>query len=169
MKTKRKTTQAVIDQFTQIADIKDGHKVLEPSAGMGLLAEGILKHNSDIELDCIELNSQCKKTLREKGFKVIWSNFLDFKPKYLYDRVIGAPNFKDNIDCEHVMKMYDCTKEGGKIISIMSPFWMTGSSELQIKFRKWLENKSYTITILPDNSYVEGGITVPTILINLEK
>lgn len=51
----------------------------------------------------------------------------------------------------------------------MSPFWMTGNSELQIKFRKWLEDKSYTITMLPDNSYVENGITVPTILINLEK
>jgi len=67
------------------------------------------------------------------------------------------------------MKMHDCTKEGGKVISIMSPKWMTENSELQIKFRKWLENKSYTITILPDNSYMEDGITVPTILINLEK
>jgi len=152
-----------------VADIQDEHKVLEPSAGVGLLAEGILKRNSNIKLDCIELNSQCKKVLREKGFKVIWSNFLDFRPKYLYDRVIGAPNFKDNIDCEHVMKMYSCVKEGGKIISIMSPYWMTGNSELQIKFRKWLEDKSYTTTVLPDNSYMEDGKTVPTILINLEK
>ena len=152
-----------------MAELKDGHKVLEPSAGVGLLAEGILKHNSNIELDCIELNMQCKATLRDKGFNVIWSNFLDFKPKCLYDRVIGAPNFKDNIDCEHIMKMYDCVKEGGKVISIMSPYWMTGSSELQIKFRKWLEDKSYTITVLPDNSYMEDGNTVPTILINLEK
>ena len=169
MKTKRETTQPVINRFMQIADIQDGHKVLEPSAGVGLLAAGILRHNSNIELDCIELNSQCKQELRDKGLNVIWSNFLDFEPKYLYDRVIGAPNFKDNIDCEHVMKMYDCIKEGGKVISIMSPKWMTENSELQIKFRKWLENKSYTITILPDNSYMEGGITVPTILINLEK
>jgi hypothetical protein len=152
-----------------VADIQDGHKVLEPSAGVGLLAEGILKHNPNIDLDCIELNSQCKDALREKGFNVIWSNFLDFKPKCLYDRVIGAPNFKDNVDCQHVMKMYDCVKSGGKVISIMSPYWMTGDSELQIKFRKWLEDKSYTITMLPDNSYMEDGNTVPTILINLEK
>lgn len=152
-----------------MADIKGGHKVLEPSAGIGLLAEGILRHQPNIQLDCIELNSECKKVLKDKGFNVIWSNFLDFRPKYLYDRVIGAPNFKDNIDCEHVMKMYDCVKEGGKVISIMSPYWMTGDSELQIKFREWLKDKSYTITVLPDNSYVEDGITVPTILINLEK
>lgn len=169
MKTKRETTQPVIDQFMQVAEIKDGHRVLEPSAGVGLLAEGILRHNSNIQLDCIELNSECKKALKEKGLNVIWSNFLDFKPKYLYDRVIGAPNFKDNIDCEHVMKMYDCVKPGGKVISIMSPYWMTGSSDLQVKFREWLTDKSYRITMLPDNSYVEDGNTVPTILIILEK
>lgn len=169
MKTKRETTQPVIDQFMQVADIKNGHKVLEPSAGVGLLADGILKHNSNIKLDCIELNSECKKTLKDKGLNVIWSNFLDFKPKYLYDRVIGAPNFRGNIDCEHVIKMYDCVKKGGKVISIMSPYWMTGNSELQIKFRKWLADKSYKITMLPDNSYMEGGKTVPTILIILEK
>jgi len=133
------------------------------------LAEGILRHNPNIELDCIELNSQCKKALREKGFNVIWSNFLDFNPKYFYDRIIGAPTFKDNIDCAHVMKMYECVKSGGRVVSIMSPQWMTGDSELQVKFREWLQDKSYTITMLPDNSYVENGITVPTILINLEK
>ena len=71
MKTKRETTQSVIDQFMQIADVKDGHKVLEPSAGVGLLAEGILRYNSNIELDCIELNSECKKELRRKGLNVI--------------------------------------------------------------------------------------------------
>lgn len=169
MKTKRETTQFVIDHFMQVADIQDGHKVLEPSAGVGLLAEGILRHNSNIELDCIELNSQCKKELREKGLNTVWSDFLTFKPKFFYDRVIGAPNFRDNIDCAHVMKMYDCVKPSGKVVSIMSPEWMTGSSELQIKFRKWLENKSYTITMLPDNSYMEDGVTVPTIIINLEK
>jgi hypothetical protein len=51
----------------------------------------------------------------------------------------------------------------------MSPYWMIGNSDRQVKFRKWLEDKSYTITVLPDKSYVEDGITVPTILINLEK
>lgn len=152
-----------------MADVQDGHKVLEPSAGVGLLAEGIIRHNPNIDLDCIELNSDCKKVLREKGFNVIWSNFLDFKPKYLYDRVIGAPNFKDNVDCQHVMKMYECVKPGGKVISIMSPYWMTGDSELQTNFREWLQDKSYNITMLPDNSYVEDGITVPTILITIEK
>jgi len=120
-------------------------------------------------LDCIELNSECKKVLRKKGLNTIWSDFLTFEPEFLYDRVIGAPNFRDNIDCAHVMKMYDCVKPCGKLVSIMSPEWMTGNSELQIKFRKWLEDKSYTITMLPDNSYMEDGMTVPTILINLEK
>ena len=67
------------------------------------------------------------------------------------------------------MKMYECIKPDGIVVSIMSPYWITGDSELQVKFRTWLKDKNYSITMLPDNSYMEDGETVPTILIKLEK
>jgi 16S rRNA A1518/A1519 N6-dimethyltransferase RsmA/KsgA/DIM1 with predicted DNA glycosylase/AP lyase activity len=126
MKTIRETSQAVIDRFMATAGVKSGERVLEPSAGVGLLAEGILRAVEGIKLDCVELNSRCKKVLREKGLNVVGSDFFLFKPSGLYDCVIGAPNFRDNIDCRHVRHMYDCTRKGGRVVSIMSPEWMTG-------------------------------------------
>ena len=120
-------------------------------------------------MECVELNQACKAVLNEKGYNVVGSDFFLFKPDYQYDFVIGAPNFRDNIDCKHVMKMYDLVKAGGVISSIMSPYWMTGDSELQKSFRKWLEDKTYSIDMLPDNTFMEDGNTVPTIIIKIYK
>lgn len=128
-----------------------------------------MKHNPLINLECVELNQACKNVLKEKGYNVVGSDFFLFNPKYKYDFVIGAPNFRDNIDCRHIMKMYDLVKSNGIVSSIMSPYWTTGDSELQIEFRKWLQNKDYTIEMLPDNSFMEEGKTVPTIVIKIRK
>lgn len=149
--------------------LKNGDRVLEPSAGYGLLADGIMSYNSDIQLDCVELNQACKDVLKQKNYNIVGSDFFLFKPTYQYDYVIGAPNFRDNIDCKHVMKMYDLLKPKGTLVSIMSPYWTTDSSELQIQFRKWLEGKTYSIEMLPDNSFMEEGKTVPTIIIKIVK
>jgi 16S rRNA G1207 methylase RsmC len=149
--------------------MEDGSRVLEPSAGYGLLADGIKQYYPNIDLECVELNQDCKNVLKSKGYNVVGSDFFLFNPQYQYDYVIGAPNFRDNIDCKHVMKMYDLLKNGGTLVSIMSPYWMTGNSELQVSFREWLKNKKHVIDILPDNTFIEDGNTVPTIIIKIEK
>ena len=169
MKTIRETSKQVIDGLLKGLAIKDGDRILEPSAGYGLLADGIRLNYPNANLECVELNQACKNVLKEKGFNVVGSDFFLFKPDYQYDFVIGAPNFRDNIDCKHVMKMYDLVKEGGVVSSIMSPYWMTGNSELQIEFRQWLNGKKYSIDMLPDNTFMEDGMTVPTIIIKIYK
>jgi len=122
-----------------------------------------------VDLECVELNQDCKQTLKAKGYTLVGSNFFLFEPTYQYDYVIGAPNFRGNIDCKHVMKMYDLVKNGGCVSSIMSPYWMTNNSELQKSFREWLKDKKYVITMLPDNTFMEEGKTVPTIVIKIYK
>lgn len=149
--------------------LKSGDRVLEPSAGYGLLADGIMSYNSDINLECVELNQACKDVLKQKGYNVEGSDFFLFNPSKEYDYVIGAPNFRDNIDCKHVMKMYNLLKSEGVVSSIMSPYWTTGNSELQVQFRAWLQDKDYSIEMLPDNSFMEEGKTVPTIVIKIKK
>ena len=169
MKTIRETSNQVIERLLKNFYIREGEKVLEPSAGYGLLADGIREKYPNVDLECVELNQTCKDTLKEKGYNVVGSDFFLFNPSYQYDYVIGAPNFRGNIDCKHVMKMYELLKLNGIVSSIMSPYWMTGDSELQINFRKWLEDKHYNITILSDNTFMEDGKTVPTIIIQIRK
>lgn len=169
MITKRETTQPVIDKLMSFVNLKDGDYVLEPSAGYGLLADGIKRYNDKVNIHCVELNQTCKNTLKSKGYDVVGSDFFLFKPTIQYDYVIGAPNFRDNIDCMHVMKMYECVKPGGKVVSIMSPEWLTGEKQMQIEFREWIKNKKYQMIMLPDNSFIENSKTVPTIIIEIIK
>ncbi len=169
MKTIRETSKQVIDALLKNIKLNDNDRVLEPSAGFGLLADGIIEANPNVNLECVELNKTCQETLIEKGYKIVGNDFFLFKPSYQYDYIIAAPNFRDNIDCKHVMKMYDLVKEKGTVSSIMSPYWFTGNSELQIEFRQWLQNKNYTIEMLPDNTFMENGNTVPTIVIQIKK
>lgn len=168
MKTIRETSKQVINTLMKNITLKNGDKVLEPSAGYGLLADGIKQYNPNISLDCVELNKECKEVLIKKGYNIVGSDFFLFNPPEQYDYVIGAPNFRDNIDCKHVMKMFGLIKNGGLVSSIMSPHWMTGDSELQKEFRKWLQNKEYSIEMLPDNTFMEGK-TVSTIVIKIYK
>ena len=169
MKTIRETSNQVIDALMKNINLKTGDRVLEPSAGYGLLADGIISYNSNIILECVELNQACKDVLKQKGYNVVGSDFFLFNPTEKYDYIIGAPNFRNNIDCKHVMKMFDLLKSKGVVSSIMSPYWMTGDSKLQIEFRHWLQDKDYSIEILPDNSFMEEGKTVPTIVIKIKK
>lgn len=140
--------------------------MLEPSAGYGAIADLIKARR----VDCVELNERRRLTLLEKGHNVVGTDFMFFKPMELYDRIVAAPNFRDNVDCAHIMRMYDvCLKTGGIMSSLSSPFWMTGSAELQKDFRSWLVGKNYQILMLPDFSFVEDGQTVPTAIITLRK
>jgi hypothetical protein len=149
--------------------IKDNIKILEPSAGIGNLADAIKAKNPSVKIDCIELNKNSCNTLKEKGYITIRTDFLEYTPRKLYDAVIAAPTFKNNIDIEHIMHMYDFIHNNGTIISLTSPYWLTGNQDNQIKFREWLKDKNYSLKMLPDNSFIEKYKTVPTAVITIKK
>jgi hypothetical protein len=45
----------------------------------------------------------------------------------------------------------------------------THNSERQVKFRKWLEEKNYSMKMLTDNSFVEDYKTQPSMIITIKK
>lgn len=160
----------VIDQMVNNTSYFDGFPlILEPSAGTGDLVEGILSINPNVKIDCIELNKEHRNELRKKGYNVIGNNFLTEKPNPIYDFVIACPTYKDNIDVEHIMHMYEFIKPGGMVISLTHPAWTTQNSERQVNFRKWLTDKSYWLKMLEDNSFVENYKTQPSSVIYIYK
>ena len=60
-------------------------------------------------------------------------------------------------------------KNGGTLISLTYPLWIMNNGESQTKFRKWLENKNYTMKMLIDNSFVENYKTQPSIKLIIKK
>jgi len=124
--TIRTTSQAVIDAMLSKARIAASHRVLEPSAGIGVLADGIRRVEPEAALVCVELNQKCVDVLRSKGYDTVHSNFFHYKPGAIFDYIIASPTFKDNVDCDHVRHMYELLAQHGEIVSLMSPAWMTG-------------------------------------------
>lgn len=170
VQTSRKTTKFVIEQILKHCDLKNGYKILEPSAGSGDLVDGILKHNPNVTVDCIELNKELREELIEIGYTVVGEDFFNFTPTWLvYDYVIACPTYKDNIDVEHIMHMYECVKPGGSVVSLTSPHWTIKNSERQKTFRKWLEDKDYYMVMLHDYSFIENFETQPSALIKITK
>lgn len=168
-KTIRKTRQVVIDQIVSFGDTQINGDILEPSAGDGDLVEGLLRVYPEINIDCVELNKAKRDTLKEKGFNVVGSDFLNFKSDKKYDAVIACPTYKNNVDVIHIMHMYDFVKPGGFVLSLTSPFWTTRNDDHQVEFRKWLEDKKYSMVMLHDNSFVEKHKTQPSMLIKIYK
>jgi len=71
--TPEDTAQDMIDA----AEITEGMKVLEPSAGMGHIAEKL--RDAGFDPDVIEYSPSRRELLEEKGFNVVGRDFLEFK------------------------------------------------------------------------------------------
>lgn len=122
-----------------------------------------------MQIDCIELNKEKFTDLKDKGYNAFNADFLNWQSEKLYDRVIACPPFKDNIDLLHIQKMYKHLNSTGVLISLTSPLWILNNEKHQIDFRNWLSDKKYTLSMLPDNSFIEKGRTVPTMILKITK
>ena len=81
------TPRNVVEQMIELADLDGDMKVLEPSAGMGHIAD-VLK-DYGIKPDVIELSGKRQELLKLKGYSVVGNDFLTFDPKN------RAPNYGD--------------------------------------------------------------------------
>lgn len=183
--TIRDTPIGVVDILINKAGITPGCHVLEPSAGNGAILEVLATRDyaGTLRVDAVELNDEkyrhldgkLKNDLLKRSFlfyNAFHADFLQFTAQQTispYDRIIAAPPFKDNIDVVHIKAMYSLLATKGVLVSLTTPYWLTNNEEHQVKFRKWLEGKQYSITMLPDMTFVEKGKTVPTAIIKIYK
>lgn len=130
------TPRDTVNDMLTIASIKDGEKVLEPSAGMGHIAEQI--REAGVEPDVIEYSYSRRDLLEKKGFNVVGQNFLEFKGEY--DKIIMNPPFSKRQDVEHVKHAYSLLKSGGTLVSVMFESAFFGKDKAAEEFRNWLDS-----------------------------
>ena len=107
-----------------------GAKILEPSAGKGDICDYIvemLKLGSIINghyysqreavIDCIEIEPELQAILRDKGYNVIASDFLNHDNHVLYDMIIMNPPFDNG--AKHLLKALDIA-EGAEVICLLN-------------------------------------------------
>jgi predicted RNA methylase len=82
--------------------------VLEPSAGMGAIAD-FLKYKVR-SIDCIEIDDNMAATLKGKQYKVVHNDFLSFSGAKNYDAIIMNPPF--DAGANHLLKAIEIMRHG---------------------------------------------------------
>src|SRR5690606_25758321 len=126
------TPAELADKLVDLAKIKELHSVLEPSAGQGAIVHAIHRKFPTNTVHVFELMEPNLKVLNSiTNVSLQGKDFLESPVKYLYDRIVANPPFSKNQDIDHIRKMYEHLKPGGRLVSISSTHWVQseGSKE----------------------------------------
>jgi SAM-dependent methyltransferase len=187
MKQIRETSDFVCKKIIDKVRLFDYMRILEPSCGDGKILQYLYENypTHDNQNFCIELNKerienaqQNLSSIKSNFFSFQQADFLVWGHKYLqneegvkFNLILACPPFKNNVDLEHIKLMYELLSGNGvgQLVTLTSPYWITNNESHQVEFRKWLEDKNYSLEILPDNSFMEKDKSVPTAILTIKK
>ena len=154
------TPKEVAEYLVELAEIKKSDNILEPSAGLGDIANLIIEQDFNA-FELCELDSIKCEELRNRWYRVYECDFLSFCPDYRYSKIIANPPFSKSQDVKHILHMYKLLSEWGRIVSIASS---------SIKTREWklydeLRALNPEFIELPEWSFKEIGTMVNTVIV----
>ena len=125
------TPAELADKMVAMADLKRVHFVLEPSAGKGDLVTAIEnkmryagyseytdKHGSQVEIDCIEQDSNLQNLLKGAGKRLVYDDFLNFETFKRYDLILMNPPF--SAGDRHLLKALKMIENGGQVVCLLN-------------------------------------------------
>jgi Domain of unknown function (DUF3560) len=137
-----------------LADVQPGHKVLEPSAGLGALVRDVWC----TALCLVEIVPQLARRL-EKDFPkavVLCADFLDPSLQLgTFDRILMNPPFEKGIDVRHVQKARALLAPGGILVGICAG----GPRQ-----KEALEKHAVSWEPLADGTFKQAGTMVSAVL-----
>lgn len=169
------TPEGMADYLVDLSMIDglNGHsRVCEPSAGQGSIVKSIFKNKNIRQIDCCELMPINKIFLNKiDGVLFVANDFLTLPKSFdnYYDRIIANPPFAKNQDIDHIYKMYEVLKHGGRIVSVASAHWKLSQNEKECTFREWLKEKGAVIEIIEDGAFKDSGTMVGGHIIVIDK
>ncbi len=161
------TPLSIVRMMIELANVKVGDLVLEPSAGMGAIAYE-LRHVGAVVF-CVEMNKDRAGVLIDAEFNVECKDFLLFRGTRRFDAVVMNPPFEMLQDVDHVRHAYKFLKVGGRLVSIMTEGVFFRSDKKSVLFREWLESVGGFSEKLPVDSFKESGTGVNTRIVVIIK
>lgn len=164
------TPPAIAERLVELANIKPRHLILEPSAGQGAIVNAIHKVCPDKVVDCFELMDLNRSFLEKlDNVNIIGSDFLGEKKDKLYDLIIANPPFSKNQDIDHVVEMYKCLKDDGRLVSVMSNHWRFSSNKKEVEFSRFIESEGAYIEDLQPGDFKESGTNIQACIVVLDR
>lgn len=161
------TPLSIVSQLIDLAGLKDGDCVLEPSAGDGAIADKIKESSFNVHV--VELNPKLYEKLSSRFPQSICADFLQIEPNEFYDKIIMNPPFSKQQDIEHILHAYKMLKPFGVLVSVISESPFFRNNKKSIQFRDWLSNNNAEIIDLEAGAFKESGTMVKTRIIKIIK
>ncbi|MCU0517741.1 MAG: methyltransferase [Oscillatoria sp. Prado101] len=162
------TPQPVIERMIQLAGVRSGQKVLEPSAGKGNIADA-LSEIGGIDLEVIESQPTLREILALKGYNIVGNDFLEHETRY--DRIVMNPPFSGGLDSVHIRHAYECLRPNGRLVSVLCHCRFFRDDYKCDSFRNWLLKVGAQVEKLPSTAFFHGErpTYVPTSLVVVSK
>ncbi len=158
--------------------------ILEPSAGQGAIINALFEFDYKDELivhayELMDINRGILEKI--KDVVILGEDFLS-QNQYRkgthatvnvrdiqFDRIVANPPFSKNQDIDHIKEMFHRCKTGGRIVTIASNSWRTGSQKKQVDFRNWLDEIGAVIEDVEAGTFKESGTNIATCMIIIDK
>lgn len=165
------TPTKVADNVSKcLGKIKDGAKILEPSAGQGALIKAVQRRNKNVKFDAFEAMQENKKVLQKlQNVTIVGDDFLQSDISVKYDYIIANPPFSKNQDVTHVLRMYEHLSCGGRLVAIMSPHWQHSQDKTSQQFRDFLQSVGGVVHEIDEGAFAESGTNIKTYFVVIDK
>jgi hypothetical protein len=148
------------------AKIEAGQTILEPSAGIGALADAILLWERNVTLHVVEKVPSMQAHLALAGYDVVpIDDFLTADFALSYDRILMAPPWDKGADMEHVMKAADLVTPGGRLVALVSQQSFDRKDHKGKRYREWVQNTGTKATAIDTKDFAKMSGTTGVILI----
>lgn len=156
------TPLALADDLVERAGVLAGMLCLEPSAGIGRIADALAAAGGIVT--AFEIDA---KRANELGDYVVHLfDFLQADPVPEYDRVVMNPPFAGQVDIDHVRHAFKFLKPGGRLVSIMSAGVIFRDNRKTADFRAFIERAGGSIERLDEGAFRESGTMVNTCIVS---
>jgi predicted RNA methylase len=159
------TPPELAERVAELADIRLGERVLEPSAGTGNLLRAInAGPGRNAIVTAIEINHELCKVLRQSvpDATVIQADFLECNNLGSFDKVVMNPPFANAADIEHVRHAFSMVRPGGLLVAICA-----NGPRQQAAFAALIEEHGGSYDALPPGSFASSGTNVNAALLTL--
>jgi predicted RNA methylase len=174
------TPAPVVARMMELAGVKRGMTVLEPSAGRGAIARELLKAGAVVwAIEVLHANFEALRALGEESIRdanVVGSlvtHEADFMGPQIgedprawqFDRVVMNPPFSHGRDVDHVTKAAGMLKPGGRLVAVMSAGIGFRKDARHEAFSELLARRKGFVEDLPEGAFKESGTGVRAVLV----
>lgn len=162
------TPPELATRMAELLDPRDGHAVLEPSAGTGRLLQALQayaeSHALELQVTAVEIHSGlCENLRRSMGAEVVQGDFLACGEELgAFDRVVMNPPFENGADIRHILHAFRKLKPGGMLVGLCA----NGPRQAQT-LRPLVDTYGGTWEELRPGSFAQEGTNVPVALLTL--